>query len=437
MNILNQLDKVSPKELSFKRTMPGVIRGYDNLDFFLPKYRLSSGRNRVLIQANRIATIFLLMGVMSAMILGLDDTAELFVLGGVVVKSFPLFCVVLSLAIFVFTALGRWSAHFFLLLLFFMLIVCGSAYALLINNVIVEESYISRGMGMIVFFPFFFLAQIKQELRFFCKLFIPFLIAISCVYSIIIVLYRLGFVYGELTQLYQVQSVFIAMASVILFEYVRKPWLRTSLLFFYLLCLVLIVKTTAILLFTWAFGHISYAYFLRFRNALGISAAAKKLLSFAVGVAGVLLILFSFYFIIQDRMETRGDGTRTETFTHRINEFQDSPLFGSFFTSSPLVDYGPLHIPSHSDILDILAAGGLLSVILLFIPLADLLRKSTLLSVGVQSYSLRKWMAFTIIAHFIVMSVNPILFMPYFAFSFWMAIGILAGLVASNLDYKL
>lgn len=382
-----------------------------------------------------LATNLLLLGLAICFLFLLDP--ENYDWGGATVREIkfaPVAAMLLSVILLLLSVRARWSTQFVLMFLFVSMMLLGALYSMLVLNSDLEETYLSRGLIACTSLLAGFLVAQRAA---FIQYLMPKIVFMMFVYAwgvaVLCVLYRLDMAFGDLTQVYQVQSALVAAAILLTINRTVRPFLNKLSLVVFTITLLLIAKTTALLMLAIALAVFTYFYFtLHFSRLMG--SHGTKMFS----LFGLLVVIVSAsVFLYQDRLDDRGNDTREANMEIRINQFMDSPIVGDLFTGSPLVDFGPLHIPSHSEWLDMLAAAGFLAIVFFFFPIAWLVRKSSIFDVSSKGLRLSQWLAFVIVMHSISMTVNPILFSPSLSIPFWLALGMLAGLHVTDTEYLL
>lgn len=326
----------------------------------------------------------------------------------------------------------KWSVYFVLLLSFALLMLAGSLYSVILLDSELEETYLSRGLiASSALLAGFLIAQRPASLSYLVPRVQSMLLIYAWGVAGLVILFRLGVAFCELVQIYQVQSGLVAVAMMLTINRMTGRVRDKLSLVVFAISLLLIAKTSALLMLTLALAAHGYVYFAWYlaRGAHG------RLIKWAGLVAIVASVLIAFALLYQARLDDRGNDTRESNMQIRIDQFMESPIAGNLFTGSPLVDFGPLHIPSHSEWLDMFAAAGGLAAIMLVLPITWLILKSALLEVSSQGLRLRQWLSLVVIAYATLMTVNPILFMPSLALPFWLVLGLLAGLHATGTDY--
>lgn len=380
-----------------------------------------------------LATILMLVGFGLCLLLVLDPQNSDW--GGSAVREIkfaPLAAMLCSAILLLLTVRVKWSIPFILLFSFTLMMLAGSVYSLATHGIDLEETYLSRGLiASTTLLSGYLVAQRTASVYYLVPKAIFMLLAYAWGVAVLSVLYRLGMAFGDLVQIYQVQSGLVAAAMLLTINRVTGSISSKVSLIVFAITLLLIAKTTALLMLAMALAAQGYLYFSRYLA----KGAHGRLIKWGVLVISLVSILIAFAFLYQARLEDRGDDTRESNAALRIEQFVSSPIAGDLFTGSPLVDFGPLHIPSHSEWLDMFAAAGGLAIVLLILPVLWLIMKSSLLEFSRQGLRLRQWLALAVIMYGVLMTVNPILFMPSLAIPFWLMIGLLAGLHANKTDY--
>lgn len=380
-----------------------------------------------------LATLLMLIGLGMCFLLTLDpDNADW---GGSAIREIkfaPLVAMLLSSTFLLLTVRIRWTPSFVLMFAFAIMMLAGSLYSLVAQGSDLEETYLSRGLiacssllaGYLVVQRFSFVQYVMPKV-------VYMLFAYAWGVAFLSVLYRIGMAFGELTQIYQVQSGLVSAALLLTINPMMSAKFNKISFVIFVVTLLLIAKTTALLMLAITLAVLGYFHFtLRFSKLMG-SHATKMIALFGI----LVTIAAASVFLYQDRVDDRGNDTRESNMEIRIGQFKDSPFVGDLFTGSPLVDFGPLHIPSHSEWLDMFASSGVLALFLLVFPAVWLIFRSAPLSTSSKGLRLQQWLALVVFEHAVLMTVNPILFMPSLAIQFWLMLGLLAGLYAQNEDY--
>lgn len=141
---------------------------------------------------------------------------------------------------------------------------------------------------------------------------------------------------------------------------------------------------------------------------------------------------------------------RLYTYERTWEVFQHSPVWGKSFTGAGAEKFGQFQVlastqilPSHSDLLDILAQGGLIGLVLFlyglwriarYIRLRFRLRLPEALSPTLTAHF--HWLAVSTLTAIPVFAFNPIMLQPGKAFLLWVNLGILIGLAIRCAEYR-
>jgi hypothetical protein len=321
-----------------------------------------------------------------------------------------------------------WIATF---LIFYMAI--GSIYRIFYYDVSLESSYLGRSFNMLFLLLGILVAKNRQTVLLYLnssdKIFAFFgILMIFACFLFPFGLYPFGVAYTEkMIQIYHV-SIFIPLS--VPFFLKKHVTGHQFLIILFLACFAVFLtsKSTAYMLsiFTLCLG-----LFLYFHERLQ-ARHVKILFYFLIPCVGFIGLNF-FINVLADRvtdMEESLYSVRGISSELRLNEFFESPIFGTNFTSSPLLEFGHIIIPSHFDYLDLLSAGGLFW----FIPLLALnlfaLKNSIFILLTANS-SWSKW-AFIFVSSSLVIVANPMMSQPRLAFFFWFSLGILINFKVKN-----
>ncbi len=149
----------------------------------------------------------------------------------------------------------------------------------------------------------------------------------------------------------------------------------------------------------------------------------------------VLVILLPYF---RDALPGGSTNVRFYTYSMRWQQFLDAPFFGMHFSGTPLIDVPMtnLHIPSHSDLLDLLAYGGVIGAVLFGLPLlsflfsfGELRRVQPEQLVAVFSYAL-------VSALIVVWTFNPVWLQPQIGAFLWIGLAMCSGVRARHLHHS-
>lgn len=240
-------------------------------------------------------------------------------------------------------------------------------------------------------------------------------------------------VYHELEFLFPPLAVFIAFAA-------KKSWLRWSGVMFFLILAMLYKKNTGYMA---ALLVLSYLMFFYVRPHWSRLKDIRKVGALTAFVLAVLMLIGALAYVWMNRESYLPTGNvkfRSETYERAWVRFQDSPLWGEWFTAPSAekfegFDTGVARnvLPTHSDILDILAQGGLLAFALWFWGLARIGRRAyaAVLCTRAPPHPLTPYahtLACMALAGVLVYAFNPIFMQPIKALLLWGSLGMLAGI---------
>lgn len=154
------------------------------------------------------------------------------------------------------------------------------------------------------------------------------------------------------------------------------------------------------------------------------------------------------YLAIQGSVEmpTGNPEYRLHTYAIAWERFTESPLWGTLFTAESVEKFTPYEIgvaggrlPTHSDVMDLLANGGILAVLLWLIGLAAILRIAfrKLLHAEFVRDSWAPYghaLAVLSFAGVFAYAFNPILLQPSMSYLLWTNLGLLLGLSLRAID---
>jgi len=375
----------------------------------------------------RMGSLALLLGAMIGLFLMTDPTNTNYGLVKYpIIKYFPYLASIIACFLFLVTNKIKFNKMSVLLFCFFFIALAGSTYALFTNGFMFEETYFGRMLGGFVFVAFYLLSLDSHEVKWFIRRFLYIFVLTTFIIGTILILWKLGLIYVGLSQMYQVKGILLVATGLLAFFIFRSELVSTFIFISTIAVYALVGKTTSLLIILTALVFFVLIRWRKIKKALLSNRKNRMFYPVLFILLFILLVFFTYMvnYSIEDRLDSRGHGVREVTFSLRLVEFIDSPVYGSLFTSSPLLDFGPLHIPSHSDILDLLSGGGMISILFFYLPLMLLIIKSFR---TINRRCLNVWFSFLLLFYLVAMSVNPILFMPGQCFIIWMSLGVLCG----------
>jgi len=144
----------------------------------------------------------------------------------------------------------------------------------------------------------------------------------------------------------------------------------------------------------------------------------------------VLLVVGSGYFLLRSGYSDGNIGFRSTIYTYRFEEFLKSPVSGHFFRGETSYifekKYNGASVPSHSDVLDVMAQGGAIGLVLFvgtFMRMIALLLKTRvrMIKVDLLNFKLISWQLAFLAPVIILFSFNSQLGTPSTAFIIWVS----------------
>ncbi len=349
------------------------------------------------------------------------------------VPALKYFTVVISLGLILFqTAVilsnklsFKFSKDFNFIFAFFFISLAGSLYTLIGNGFDIENSFTGRALSVI---PFFIAYLLFKHIEF--DILVKFIsvitwvhIAIAFVMSTLIYYsFFTGQIYSAFTSkvIYH-EEISLSLSTIILIsDKIKIKPFKYLLLFIIVSSGIMIWKNTSlILLFITLFISFSIKFEKILRSRI-LKIFAFSLLALIVGQILYLVLTGS-----SDILPSGSTEVRLATYYKRFQEFLGSPIYGSLFSGTPLVEVGWLVIPSHSDLLDVLAFGGIIGIFLflkpIISPLINYTKNYKHLPSEITNYYL---FSINMVACILfTLCFNPILGQPRLIIFLWFALG--------------
>lgn len=330
----------------------------------------------------------------------------------------------------------RVSGRLGLLLLLGMIVLLGGFYSTVILKQSLMDSFVGRGLALFLVYPAYRMAVSEHQARAFWRLFFPYLLLLATVMFVGLLVWSSGYHFISEPHIYHTQIIipvsaglgviFVFRNRLPLFAYIVGSLLLSSG--------IILFKNTGFLVVLFALAMIIYIVWhtpdhngtlLLKRGVIGVVWLGGGL---ALLMAMTQIDLAMFY---SNYMPSGSPDVRIFTYLKRIDMFLDSPIYGTFFVGSPVevmsTKYGEIAIPSHSDILDILAFGGLMALLLFLVPIISGLwgMRGSLKDCWMPQYGMFLWAYAYTGMGMIVLSVNPIWGQPESISLFFLAVGVL------------
>lgn len=329
-----------------------------------------------------------------------------------------------------------------LIILFITTELCGGMYAHFIMGRPLEDTLLGRALGGFVFLSILALAADRRELYYFLPRLMWIMLIFGLIMIVELILFRLGVAFSNLTQMFHVDIVLLAGCAMLAKYIIKNKLLRIVVIVLGIVAGLISGKATGMLV---SIVLLASMVIYKDKQLSSVASRTSRERSMQLTYFRFTIILLSlaalatvFLATLNFRLETHEDKVRDFTYVLRLGEFLGSPLIGKLYTNDPIVEVGgTLSIPSHSDILDLLAFGGILSIIMFFIPIGYIALRW--IRDKRDNYSdLRGYFSIFVLCYILVMMVNPVFAVPRVVFFFWVALGLsllpfpLAGEAASK-----
>lgn len=319
------------------------------------------------------------------------------------------------------------------LVLFAVWVVAGALYARF--HIKVVETFLIMGLYMLMM-PLFarFFADHKNPT--------PILnVYISLLFLSIVIGVGWQIAEGRWNEFHEEEFLTVPLA-VYFFARSKTAKARTFALLLLIGLMLVVIKNTSFLV---AGVAISYLWWVFVRKEIRKKPALRRIFHYFMLVLAAFAVVGAYAGIKALKSTSLPDGNpkyRLYTYEQTWENFQKSPVWGKSFSGAGAEKFGLFTVaastqvlPSHSDLLDILAQGGLIGVALFGYGLWRIGRYTQkrfrdrppgALSDGLVAHF--HWIAVSCIASLPVVAFNPIMLQPGKAFILWMNLGILLGL---------
>lgn len=252
--------------------------------------------------------------------------------------------------------------------------------------------------------------------------FIGVLVNIAILFMFTMIIFRRLGLFGlnEVNHLYHEEAFVFVISIFYTLFYVKNKPIKYILIFVSLLSLALLEKNTGYLLLL-----LSLAAIIFLNQKEGVGPNRVIWIIFGTCIVGFMFVIIYVLLLYYPELLPSGSpGVRLHTYNYRLQEFFESPYFGSLFHSTtqfelPLQNGGSLIVPSHSDLLDIAAAGGGL-YLLIWIIFPAYKASMCFFEKRIEPYKiLISLMFFSLI---IVLIFNPIIQQPTIGVLYWLSV---------------
>lgn len=336
-------------------------------------------------------------------------------------KYLPVFLINISLVFNLFFYFLKLNKTTFSIGLFLVFMLAGSSYTVFISHNSLADSFMGRALIGLTFINFISLLQIKRYALYFRDFFLYAFALLSLWFFCLLVLQQ-SFSIFDVKHIFHEEIILTTSSSILFFSYFKSNLLKFTFTFIAILTGFLSFKLT---------GFICSFLAIFILNLMWWHANGKQKLNRRVFIIlnYILLILLgaSLVYFLYDYLPSGSPSVRVVTYLQRLNMFLTDPIFGTFFIGTPILEHAWLNIPSHSDLLDILAFGGVCSMFLfLFYPLKIILFIYQKFSFLVDKKKYFLFFNFLIVISFLCVSfVNPVMNQPKIGIFFWFSLAYL------------
>lgn len=311
-----------------------------------------------------------------------------------------------------------------------LFIVAGSMYLRVFGGV--RETMLNVGLYIIFVFVGAAMVLASKAPEKLLRAYLRILIAAGLIMFVFLLTnYRVAFVYHEEIFLVVPLAVYCALA-------LKKPSLRIGGMLLFLAAAVLSTKNTGYLIGLLVLLYLGYGFWLpRLLQANPLKRFSGYYLIFVILLVLAACVMFLLAFR-ETYLPSGNTHFRLWFYQLAWERFLGSPVWGQAFADSPVVEFTLFKsvneiIPTHSDVLDLLANGGVIAVGLWLYGIFMVARAGnrTLLTPTTYEHPWTPYahtFAVLSLAAIIVYSFNPILMQPAMSYLLWTNLGMLLGL---------
>lgn len=288
-----------------------------------------------------------------------------------------------------------------------------------------SDTFVGRGLCVIAFAPAYMVSLLPGERRYFGRHAGAIIVTTAAVMIPVLVAWRLGFRIVDRFQIYHEEVLYFSAAAGFVVASGRATVRRLGGVPLILAC-ILTIKLTG---FGLAVIVATILWLVETAKRPGETyrpLVNRRLLvsQIALGCAATASLLAS---VFRRFLPSGSREVRLQTYGDRFEEFVASPIWGSMFVGSPIMQVGWLVIPSHSDFMDLLAFGGGIGATLFYAPAVAgvvhglrSIRRFAVDGDGLGMFGLAVVMSFLFESAF-----NPVLGQPKLVVVYWTAMGVL------------
>jgi hypothetical protein len=327
----------------------------------------------------------------------------------------------------------HWTVRSYQLLMLFMF---AGAVLTLARGARIEDSVLGRALGLVVVYPAYRMFSSRDETRRFAQPYLPAIILTGLAMTAMLVVWQSGTHFVDQPHIFH-EEVFIPAAGMLAaWIAFRDPVIRATLVGLLLGGVLLTRKNTGYLAALSCLAITALALWSN-RRALSVRTRAIVRVMLVILALATVAALATIVLWFAELLPSGSPKVRVITYAIRLGQFIGSPLFGKAWIGTPLIELSPtFREPSHSDVLDIAAFGGLVSVLLFCAPLVSYARRARqdLVIFSERRHWLGAFLLAVLIVFLVEMTFNPIWNQPQLVVHFWLAIGFFAARAQQRKD---
>lgn len=336
-------------------------------------------------------------------------------------KYFPVFLINISLLFNFYFYIINISVARFILGLFLAIMLFGSLSTVLISGNSFADSFLGRSLISLSLINFITILSSKRYVSNFKFFFLYFFSFYSLwVFVCLIMQQTIGFF--DINHIFHEEIFLVTSSSVLFITYFRSLLLKFLFSFIAISSGFLSFKLTGFICSFFAIFIISAIWW----NMNGKQKLNRRMF-IILNYSLLILSVLSIVYFLHEYLPSGSPSVRLATYAERLLMFLESPFYGTLFNGSPILQHAWLSIPSHSDLLDILAFGGIFSFFLfLYYPMRAIFSVYKNLSFLINQK--RYFLIFNfllIISYLFVFTFNPVMHQPKLSIFFWFSLAYL------------
>lgn len=313
-----------------------------------------------------------------------------------------------------------------------LLILAGSLYARFVQDI--QNTFLNVGLYMLTTYCGAVMVAHSEDPEALVRAYFRILLAAAAVMSVFLII-NFG-----VRQVYHEQIFLVIPMAALFFARVRSWFVRWAGCAFFLAMSVMSQKWTSYLIGALTVTYL--AFLVVFPRLSPQSRLQRVMLIYWSCLVGVVCAAVMGYLAVRGAVDVPSGNVdyRMHTYLNAWDRFTESPWWGTLFAVEAVEKFTPFTVgvarnmlPTHSDVMDLLANGGVLAVLLWVYALARIARIAYMNLLQPELLD-RSWapyahaLAVMSLAGVVTYAFNPILLQPAMAYLLWTNIGMLVGL---------